>query len=80
MKIKINFPTGNWFKNGDIEIGTIWEEEVATRKELDNLLDEIQEGVSYFITDDNGNKIDTYELFISLDEDDEKLEYDMDNK
>ena len=66
MKIKINFPTGNWFNDGTFEVGKVLEEEVFTRKDLDDILDEIPEGTEYFITDADGNTLDIYEFYNQL--------------
>ena len=66
MKIKINFTTGNWFNDGTFEVGRVQEEEVFTRKDLDDILDEIPEGTKYFITDADGNALNIYEFYNQL--------------
>ena len=66
MKIFVNFPTGNWFKDGEPEIGRIEEHEVEFSQELDDILDEIPEGVKYFVSDEDGNELNLYELCIEL--------------
>ncbi len=62
MKIFVKFPTGNWYENGDPEIGRIEEHEVEFSQELDDILDEIPEGVKYFVSDEDGNELNLYEL------------------
>lgn len=67
MKITVNYPTGNWFADGSPEIGKVQEAELISRVDLDNLLDEIPDGVDYFLTDENENEISAYDLVSILD-------------
>ena len=66
MKIFVNFPTGNHYESGEPEIGRIEEHEVEFSQELDDILDEIPEGVKYFVSDEDGNELNLYELCIEL--------------
>lgn len=66
MKIFVNFPTGNHYENGEPEIGRIEEHEVEFSQELDDIIDEIPEGVKYFVSDEDGNELNLYELCIEL--------------
>jgi hypothetical protein len=73
MKVTVNYPTGNWFEDGTIEIGKVQEAEIFTRKDLDNLLDDIPEGEDYFLTDTDGNRVEAYDIMKDLDEEDEEM-------
>jgi len=73
MKVTVNYPTGNWFEDGTIEIGKVQEAEIFTRKDLDNLLDDIPEGEDYFLADTDGNRVEAYDIMKGLDEEDEEM-------
>ena len=73
MKITVNYPTGNWFEDGTIEIGKVQEAEIFTCKDLDNLLDDIPEGKDYFLADADGNRVEAYDIMKDLDEDDKGM-------
>lgn len=73
MKVTVNYPTGNWFEDGTIEIGKVQEAEIFTRKDLDNLLDDIPEGEDYFLADTDGNRVEAYDIMKGLDEESEEM-------
>lgn len=67
MKITINITTGNWFHDGEPEVGKVIEAEVGSIEELDIVLDDIEEGADYFILDEDGNEVTVSDLCDILD-------------
>lgn len=67
MKITINIMTGNWFHDGEPEVGKVIETEVGSIEELDTVLDDIEEGADYFILDEDGNEVTVSDLCDILD-------------
>lgn len=67
MKITINITTGNWFYDGELEVGKVIEAEVGSIEELDTVLDDIEEGADYFILDEDGNEVTVSDLCDILD-------------
>jgi hypothetical protein len=67
MKIKIMFPTGNWYEDGEPEIGNTWEFDVDTKVDLDDIIYDIPDGVDYFFADEDGNKVYECDVYRLLD-------------
>ena len=68
MIIYINYMTGNYFTNGTPEVGEIVETDVSTRFDFNEfLLDELDEGDEFFITDEDGNEYSISDIDSMLD-------------
>ena len=68
MKITINIMTGNWFHDGEPEVGKAIKAEVGSIEELDTILGDIEEGADYFIVlDEDGSEVTVSDLCNILD-------------